>query len=91
MEVYGAEQAIVDPTRPPDPSEHAQESTGSWELTGIIISSTRRLAVINGKTVRVGDILQGGNKVTSIETNTVQLDGPGGKIILNLLENPVKK
>lgn len=78
----------VDPTRPPDFTSANPESNlvgGVWELGAIFISPQKKIAVINGQSVKVGDRIQGAT-VFSIEPNVVQLDGSSGRISLILLE-----
>ena len=63
---------------------------GPLSLNAVLISSDRRVAVINGRIYRVGDDVYG-NKIASIDANSVQLDGAGGKITLFLFNNPIKQ
>jgi len=78
--------SLPDPTKPPDLIiSHA----GTLELNQIIISTERKLAIINGKILHIGEILDD-NKVIAINENTVELLGPNGKITLVLLSYPAK-
>jgi MSHA biogenesis protein MshK len=55
--------AAADPTRPPTPAEirawygedSGQPDETRWRLQSILISDTRRVAVINDQRVRIGD------------------------------------
>lgn len=77
-----------DPTRPPSfsglASGAAQDSGApAWQLSSILVSPQRRLAIINGKTVRQGDHINNARVLkiritgvtlrTSKETFTVKL------------------
>ena len=81
---------LRDPTRPMILPGEQVTATGKPELSAIIISKDRRIAVISGSVVRVGDII-GNAKVVSIESNTVQLDAPSGRITLNLMDSTVRQ
>lgn len=77
-----------DPTLPAVamPAKDAKlEKEPVYILQSIIISPTRRLAVINGNILRVGDKL-GEATVDVIDTNTVILAWPGRKLTLYLLK-----
>ncbi len=82
---------LVDPTRPPavpggapDPAEPRRG------LTSILVSPERRLATIDGETVRVGDRVQGG-RVLAISPTTVRLAGPDGPLDLTLVPPVLRK
>ncbi|NNG14105.1 MAG: MSHA biogenesis protein MshK, partial [Gammaproteobacteria bacterium] len=51
--------ALEDPTRPPDfvgaANGAKQTQVPTWQVNSILISKDRRVAVVNGKTVRQGD------------------------------------
>ena len=68
--------AMRDPTRPPDSylNQQQQETAkkNPFVVSAIIISKERRLAVINGKTVQVDDIVDGAT-VMKIESDHVRL------------------
>lgn len=88
--------ALRDPTRPPDyiesqtSGEGGKEAAESLELTQVIYSKDRKIAVIGGQAVKIGDEVMG-DKVIDIGPNTVQLMGPDGKITLFLLDKSVKQ
>jgi hypothetical protein len=62
---------------------------GSGRLTAIVVSPTRRVAVIDGVPVRVGDEV-GAARVIEIEPLSVRLRGPDGEIVLSIAGAPVK-
>lgn len=65
-----AQDGLRDPTQPTALNERARASTSSvvagprWRLQSTLIADDRRLAVINGKTLRVGDAV---DRATLIE------------------------
>ena len=72
-------QALVDPTRPPDaapvPASAASAGAARPQLQSVLISNRpggRRLAVIDGRSVRAGDKV-GGAVVVSIDEASVAL------------------
>ncbi len=75
---------LIDPTKPPDISQ-----SGSLVLSAIMISPEHKLAVINGKILHEGDMING-LKIISITTNSVDLASPQEKLTLVLLTSPVK-
>ena len=87
---------LDDPTRPPDFSQAVtvDETTGaggtSWDLVSILVSPQRRIAIINGKTVHVGDTLSGA-QVLDINTSGVMLRHQGEVVKLKLVPISVKR
>jgi hypothetical protein len=83
--------AIVDPTKPPNFSVAAHDNT--FVLTAILIAPNHRMAVINGKILHVGDLINGA-KVIDIKETNVDIEGPHGKASLVMadysLAKPVK-
>jgi MSHA biogenesis protein MshK len=81
-----------DPTRPIDYAEKHPGSakTSSFDLNLTLVSSDRRIAVINGLPLKTGETVNG-YKVNNIQLNSVQLTGQNGNIILFLLDKPVKQ
>jgi MSHA biogenesis protein MshK len=85
---------IPDPTRPPDALPESVETSeapaaGARRLTAIVISPTRRVAVVDGVTVRVGDAV-GHARVSAIEPLEVRLSGADGEVVLSIAGPPVK-
>jgi MSHA biogenesis protein MshK len=81
---------LQDPTRPQFANPKAPTQVSEYELNAIILSVDRRIAVINGKSLRVGDMVEDA-KVVAIEPNTVQLLGSNGRITLTLLNQSVRQ
>jgi len=83
-----AEPPIADPTRPPGVARTAA-ATGepvdvALVLQSVIVSPERRVAVINGRSVRTGDRV-GDSEVMEISRSRVRLEGPKGSITLALV------
>jgi len=81
-----------DPTRPAmlgvsgmDTTDEAKKNEDTYLLSSIIISPTRRLALINAMFVKVGDRI-GDARVVNINKNSVVLSAPGKKITIYLLD-----
>jgi len=81
---------LQDPTRPENFSGSQSQAAHPWGLEAIIIAPERRIAVIHGQMVKVGDSVAG-FKVVAIQSNTVHLEGPHGSIILFLFNHSVKR
>jgi MSHA biogenesis protein MshK len=68
--------ALEDPTRPPDfignNAGSKQSQAPVWQVSSILISEQRRVAVVNGQTVRQGDQV-GSARVISISPTAVTL------------------
>lgn len=77
-----------DPTRPAD--YVGEEGANPWELNAVFISSERRVAVINGISVTVGDMING-EKVMSINPDSVTVGNGNDIITLYLVDKNVKK
>jgi hypothetical protein len=89
---------VADPTQPPSTGSVAEGPTldpgavaapGAGRLTAIVVSPSRRLAVIDGIPVRVGDEV-GATRVIEIEPLSVRLRGPDGEVVLSIAGPPVK-
>lgn len=67
--------ALRDPTRPLGHFSSATVATQKFQLHSILISSERKLAIINGQQLRENDIVKdsAGVRVNRIETNNVTL------------------
>lgn len=82
---------LRDPTMPPMKIDQIPRlNAGLFQVNAILLSYDRRIAVINGEYKKVGDAILG-SRITAINKNTVQLEGPSGKITLFLLGKPVKR
>lgn len=83
--------ALRDPTRPPANIQgQIVMSPSAFVLNAIIRGHNRKVAVINGLNKQVGDEILG-EHITVIYDNTVQLEGPSGKITLFLFGKPIKR
>lgn len=82
--------ALRDPTQPYYFNNSIDIPIDALKLNGIIISRLRKIAIISGILVRVGDQISG-NKVLAIGPNSVQLEGPNGKLTLFLIDQSFKK
>lgn len=88
-------QALVDPTRPPNaPMGEAEAAVSGTQLQSILISSSRRLAIINGATVALGGMV-GEAKVVRITETEVTLQKGDEKEVLKLYpgidKQPIKR
>jgi len=82
-------QTVQDPTRPPAQLLHpstAAVSPAAPRVQSILIgqhAGGRRVAVVDGNLVRVGDRVRGA-RVVAITAGEVQLQRPGGRDVLKL-------
>lgn len=90
LTVAGAIGAVPDPTRPPAPDEirawrdkASGQTRSTWQLESILISEQRRVAVINGRTVSVGDTVDQA-RVMAIAPGSVSLEAEGETVELTL-------
>ena len=87
---------LTDPMRPPslDSLDVEGVSPGSADLrnrlTSIVVSEVRRVAVIDGKQLRIGSRI-GNARVLDIQPGFVRLLGPSGEYDLTLYQSPVAK
>jgi MSHA biogenesis protein MshK len=87
-------EQLSDPTRPPG-TQIAAKRAGTkaaprWILSSTLIAPTRRLAIINGKTVTVGEKV-GGAEVMRIEPARVSLQEGGKQLVLKLAPRDYKR
>ena len=77
-------QELADPTRPPNaplPGASGPDSPSGTQLQSVLISPSRRLAIINGKSVALGDSV-GESKVVKItETEVVLQKGTETEVL----------
>ena len=73
---YAWAENLPDPTRPYNGAGSGAPAKSSFEVTAIFIAADRRLAVINGKTVGVDDIIDGA-RVSEILPGAVRLSYRG--------------
>lgn len=87
------EAALSDPTRPWQASGYQQQrpqTAASYTLNSTLVSSTRRVAVINGQHVSEGETV-GNAIVVKIGKYDVLLQSPDRQINLKLMPDIVKK
>jgi len=84
-------QELADPTRRPDvrAAEPAAAQSVGPSLQLIILSPGRRLAVINGKTMRIGDRV-GEARIVAIDVDSVRLRSGDGLTVMKLLPSAEK-
>lgn len=89
-----AAHAFSDPTRPVDfigaRTRTVHSAPAAPVLQSTLVSPRRRLAVINGKQVRVGDRYHGA-VITEISQSSVRMNKGGHEITLRLLPKFTKK
>lgn len=87
-------QPLGDPMRPPAavaaPPEPGEASKTAARLQSVLISPGRRVAVIDGRLVRVGERV-GDATLVAISESQVVLQGPGGRETLKLIPVIEKK
>jgi hypothetical protein len=87
-------EELTDPTRPPGmkmPGSGAGTiSAPRWILSSTLIAPSRRLATLNGKTVSVGEQVNGA-EVTSIEPARVTLREGGKAVVVELSPRDFKR
>jgi len=81
---------LRDPTRPENYQESLTNPVQVRGLQAIIISSRRKIAIYNGRVLRLGSQLSG-FKVMEIQANTVHMEGPDGRMTLFLFNQTIKK
>jgi MSHA biogenesis protein MshK len=75
---------VADPTRPPGVGARTVATLPHGpRLTSILVSDSRRLAVVNGRTVREGELV-GQAKVKHIDISGVVLEDETGETYLSL-------
>ncbi|GAB4393321.1 MAG: hypothetical protein Tsb005_11070 [Gammaproteobacteria bacterium] len=80
---------LRDPTRPPTGPIQSRRTTDGLHLSTIIVAKDRRLAIINNKLVRPGDMVDG-VKVLHIYNTTVHVQR-GDKVIVLPIAPTVKQ
>ena len=85
-----AQQGLGDPTRPtsldePEPVEKAVRAGPRWRLQSTLVADSRRLAVINGRTVAQGERIDGA-MVREVRQGGVTLEVEGRRIELRVLQ-----
>lgn len=80
-----AESGLRDPMKPYVPPVIREQQTSNFVVNAIFVSSRRRLAIVNGQRVRVGESIDGAI-VEEIQVDHVKLSIDGRSITLNLGE-----
>jgi hypothetical protein len=83
--------AISDPTRPSGYAPAVAAKSGDvLKLESVLIARNRRVAVINGKTCRVGDSVNGA-RLVAIHADGAELVRDGSRVVLPLLKIQVRR
>lgn len=83
---FAAEPPERDPTQPFDRTGELRFSvanTPRFALTAVVISPTRRVAVVNGKAYLTGDVVDGA-RIVAIEHDSVRLRDGGADVVVSL-------
>jgi MSHA biogenesis protein MshK len=86
-----AQQGLGDPTRPTalaEPQAAPVQAGPRWRLQSTLVADTRRLAIINGKTVAQGDRIDGA-LVREVRQEGVTLEIAGQRVELRMLPGSV--
>jgi len=84
--------ALSDPTRPGAyvAQDAASKPSEILRLESVLIARDRRVAVINGKTCRVGDNINGA-RLVAINADGAELVRDGNRVVLPLLKIQVRR
>ncbi len=87
--------ALSDPTRPANTDKAGSgrkviPDTRSWVLSSTLVAPQRRVAVINGRLVSEGELVDGA-RVIEIRKLKVLIQVPGRRITLQLLPDTLKQ
>lgn len=87
-----AAENMSDPMRPPMGGAAVERSSGEprWQVTGILISPERRLAMINNRLIGVGGRVDGA-RVRNIYSNSVELDIGGRTVLLRPVTGSLRR
>jgi len=89
----GGPEALPDPMQPPArarPAKRARASAPSWRLQSVLVSPGRRVAVINGRALAVGERIHGA-RLVAIHPGHVVLQQGSRRIVVRLAMPKVKK
>ena len=78
-----ADEILRDPTRPYLPQARELTTKPRYAVNAIIVSTERRVAIVNGQRVGVGDTIDGATVVT-IEKHQLVLEQDGTRITVGL-------
>jgi MSHA biogenesis protein MshK len=94
LPVFADAEKLRDPTMPMGQQAASQHNPAAvaLHLNSVLISSQRRVAVINGQALRQGEEIKGsGFRVVSIKTNSVTVQSNNATRVLSLIDSKVKK
>ncbi len=83
------QETLPDPTRPPAAMIDGQESSAAAVTTGpvlqsVLLSRTRKSAIISGERVELGGV-HGDARLVRLSEREAVLEGPEGRTVLHLL------
>ncbi len=78
-----ADETLRDPTRPYKPHAHGIAGSPRYTVNTIIVSSERKVAIVNGQRVGVGGTVDGAT-VIAIEEKALVLERNGKRITVKL-------
>jgi len=88
-----AGEPLTDPTRPPATTAGQAVLTGhtpsKWQLTSTIVGPERRVAIIDGQVVQIGETIDGA-VLEKVAPGSAFLVHEGRSVHLKLNEKPVK-
>jgi len=89
-----AADALEDPLRPANRGQTTASTpvnvdTGEWQLESTLISSGRRVAIINGRAVRAGDAIAGA-RVLRVEPVAAHLRHDGRRFTIRRQDTQVR-
>ena len=88
-----AAESLVDPMRPPAAGQAASAKGAEsprWEVTAILVSSGRRLAMVNNRLLGVGATIDGA-RIKAIYGNAVELDIQGRALVIRPAVPSIRK
>jgi hypothetical protein len=85
-----ADELLRDPTRPYVPHALGISDAPRYAVNAIIVSSKRRVAIVNGRRVGVGGSVEGAT-VIAIEKDHLILEKDGERITAGLNERPSRR
>jgi len=85
-----ADELLRDPTRPYVPHALGISDAPRYAVNAIIVSSERRVAIVNGRRVGVGGSVEGAT-VIAIEKDHLILEKDGERITAGLNERPSRR
>lgn len=81
---------LKDPTLPTSALSTQKTDQQQWILSSILNAPHRRIAIINGKSLSVGDVINNA-RIIAINKNTVKLDTNKKAVILTLKSRKIKE